>query len=301
MGNTEHSKHYLNPEGYFTKYESKIKNFEDLNNKLNALVKNNPNVEFVWRGQANSSWGLKSSLYRALDPDNDGTLAEKDLVSAEKKILNFARKDWRMYNKSALEIFADIQHHGGLTRLLDVTLNPYIATWFAVESNMDRDSRLFALERPKKSNSKDAQNLEIESKHLNSDIPFWHSWDKYKLKTSNNWGTGIGWRIWVPPAYNSRILAQNAAFLLDGVPIADQKTSSYYKVKGAGKNKNWAIRDIRSSSSVHVYLYDPGKSVTLNKVPATFSFRILSEAKPEIKQMLEKHLDIQILLYILMS
>lgn len=39
MGNTEHSKHYLNPEGYFTKYESKIKNFEDLNNKLNALVK----------------------------------------------------------------------------------------------------------------------------------------------------------------------------------------------------------------------------------------------------------------------
>ena len=105
MGNTEHSKHYLNPEGYFTKYESKIKNFEDLNNKLNALVKNNPNVEFVWRGQANSSWGLKSSLYRALDPDNDGTLAEKDLVSAEKKILNFARKDWRMYNKSALEIF----------------------------------------------------------------------------------------------------------------------------------------------------------------------------------------------------
>lgn len=93
-----------------------------------------------------------------------------------------------MYNRSALEIFADVQHHGGLTRLLDVTLNPYIATWFAVESNMDRDSRLFALERPKKSNSKDAQNLEIESKHLNSDIPFWHSWDKYKLKTSNNWG-----------------------------------------------------------------------------------------------------------------
>lgn len=300
MGHTEHSEYYSSPESYFESYESKIESFEDLNNKLNDLVKNNPSIDFVWRGQSDSSWGLKSSLYRALDPGNDGNLNEDKLNAAEKSILKSARKNWRMYNKSALEIFAAIQHHGGVTRLLDVTLNPYIATWFAVESNMDKDSRLFALSKhPERSDSKDILNLEINSEHLNSYMPFWHSWDKSESKT-NNWGTGNGWRIWVPPTYNSRILAQNAAFLIDGVPIALESTAPYYKVKGAGHNKNWKIRDIRSSSSIHVRLYNPDesesdrqkgrrkKTVTPRKFPPTFNFRITKDAKPEIKKMLEK-------------
>ncbi len=70
------------------------------------------------------------------------------MVTAETEVLRIARNDWRFDNLSALETFARVQHFGGPTRLIDVTKNPYIGAWFAVEfdaNTEDDDARLFAL------------------------------------------------------------------------------------------------------------------------------------------------------------
>ena len=111
-------------------------------------------------------------MYRELDGHDEKTMGNVDedkLVNKEKNILEIARESWRMHNVSALEIFADIQHHGGVTRLLDVTLNPYVATWFAVESDKHEgyDARIFAIS--KNSENADPQtieNLKITDKDL---------------------------------------------------------------------------------------------------------------------------------------
>lgn len=62
-----------------------------------------------------------------------------------------------MDNLSAMEVFARIQHVGGPTRLIDVTMNPYIAAWLATqpsesESEPESDARLFAIAVARPSN-----------------------------------------------------------------------------------------------------------------------------------------------------
>lgn len=119
----------------------------------------------------------------------------------------------------------------------------------------------------------------------------------------HNWGTGDGRRIWVPPTYNNRILAQNAAFLIDGVPRSTKYNSSYFAVKHPKnektKNNFWKIRDIRSSYSIPALLYNLEEGEEVRKknrrqktgrkrnLAPTFTFRIKTEAKSEIRRNLE--------------
>lgn len=234
-----------------------------------------------------------------------GNVDEDKLVNKEKNILEIARESWRMHNVSALEIFADIQHHGGVTRLLDVTLNPYVATWFAVESDKHEgyDARIFAISKDSENaDPQTIENLKITDKDLRAKDPFWHAWVS-KDRELHNWGTGDGRRIWVPPTYNNRILAQNAAFLIDGVPRSTKYNSSYFAVKHPKnekmKNNFWKIRDIRSSSSIPALLYNLEEGEEVRKknrrqktgrkrnLAPTFTFRIKAEAKSEIRRKLE--------------
>lgn len=49
---------------------------------------------------------------------------------------------WTASRRSPL--FGHMQHVGVPTRLIDATINPLIAAWFAVSDHMDADGRLFA-------------------------------------------------------------------------------------------------------------------------------------------------------------
>ena len=217
---------------------------------------------------------------------------EAQMVAAERQILRLARDDWRFDDMSALETFARIQHAGGPTRLIDVTHNPYVAAWFAVEASIDDDShdgRLFALatkpiEREGMQPAGDSTIRLDEVGGLRD--PFWHLLTTPAERQQWDWGTGARRRLWVPPAYDPRILAQNAAFILDGVPITSERTASYFTIE---HNLYWRRADLLAASSIYLKMFTPRRKPQYNSrnFAPTFSFRILAEKKGEIRRYLE--------------
>lgn len=105
------------------------------------------NAQVFWRGQADHSWGLVSSLARRLAGTAD---LDDDLLARVEQALLDEAGDWVADLKTAayarpLAKLAYLQHHGVPTRLLDFTTNPWVATFFAAETPDNVDGRVFAL------------------------------------------------------------------------------------------------------------------------------------------------------------
>ncbi|MBT2485728.1 MULTISPECIES: FRG domain-containing protein [unclassified Microbacterium] len=289
---------------YFKRHEVVIDSFDALHVEIRNLTDKVPELPLVWRGVRSSDWGLHSNLFRRLmeqngveDPASAPTGPqpypdENQMVDAETKLLRVARAEWRLDGTPALELLAKLQHFGAPTRLLDVTRNPYIGAWFAVENNEateDDDARLFAIAtRPAglPGHDRSAEVILDETGSLHT--PFWHFLKTAQERQRADWGTGSRRRVWVPPAYDPRIVAQNAAFILDGVPMMSARTGSYFK-KSSG-SKYWTKADLLASSSIYAKTQNPRTRPQSNRanLAPTYSFRITAKAKPEIRKYLER-------------
>jgi len=104
---------------------------------------------YVFRGQANASWPLTSSLERMLEPvwDTDGF----DFKKFEDFTLKRFMGKCHLYSSDAinpaskLEALALMQHYGAPTRLVDFTESPYLALYFAMETYNPLAKHEFAL------------------------------------------------------------------------------------------------------------------------------------------------------------
>jgi len=122
--------------------EKHVASMEDLAHELNAL----PN-RYIFRGQADSSWGLQSSLERLL-----GSLWSVDQArNFEDYALKSFKSKYRIYcgqehkPESKLSWLSAMQHYGAPTRLIDFTTSPYIALYFALEAYNPRAGNSFSL------------------------------------------------------------------------------------------------------------------------------------------------------------
>lgn len=290
---------------YFERDQEEVDSFDSLNTKIVRLIEKNPSLSLVWRGQQNAAWGLHSGLFRRLmtvngvePPENGPTEAqvypnEEQVIRAEEEILKVARDRWRLDGLTALEIFARIQHRGGPTRLIDVTRNPYIGAWFAVEHSEAHDAspaRLFAVAMsPVMKNGESApDNLIRLDESGGTRDPFWHSLSSPQDRQGADWGTGAKRRIWLPPAYDDRIVAQNAAFLLDGIPMMSAGIAPYFK-KGTGSSY-WKKADLLAASSIYLKTAKPTQKVKPNgkNLAPTFTFLITPKGKEDIRRVLEE-------------
>ena len=305
---TFYSAAMTSPAAYFAKDEAIIDSFDGLNRAIAALITKVPDLRLVWRGHKDAEWGIHSALFRRLmvanavkpprrKPKSVQPYPNEDqMVAAEREILRVARTDWRFDGLSALETFARIQHAGGPTRLLDVTKNPFIAAWFAVEEDPQTDAndgRLIAFARTPVLRDTLVEPSETTRVELDGEwgdrTPPWHNWSDTTARQSVDWGTGARRRVWVPPAYDPRISAQNAAFLLDGVPITTGKTQPYFKSGGTARPATyWTRADILAAGSIYGKTFDVRRKPRSNKhnFAPTFTFRVSANAKEEIREFL---------------
>jgi hypothetical protein len=128
-----------NYEPWKTKF---VNSWEEFDQELRLLK----GRDWLYRGQADAKWPLKTSLDRLfadmqpiIEAAKGSTrkFAEK---THESLLIKRFQRDANLYlrflpdTKNRLEWLAVMQHYGAPTRLFDVTFSPHIATYFALEA-----------------------------------------------------------------------------------------------------------------------------------------------------------------------
>ncbi len=307
-GTTVYSPEMTKSSTYLEQSELELNSFDEFQRESSKLMENHPEFNFLWRGQRDADWALHSSLFRELwrikgvrAPDQkhrseEPFPTESDMVDAELRILQFVRDQWRFDDAGAMTTFARLQHFGAPTRLLDVSRNPLIAAWFATETNEetdDDDCRIFALATStlpgdSAERSRQVESTRIGSSDANQSLPFWHALENNEVRAEKQWGTGRLRRYWIPPLYEGRIAAQNAGFILDGVPLSSPDLDKFF-LKANSKTP-WKLADRLASGSISARFSHAGKRVgrrLARQLPPSFTFRITAKAKHEIRRILD--------------
>lgn len=123
--------------------------------------------EWIFRGQACSSWSITNSLERTrkrVAPTLTNSQLEKNIVSRFKRGAHLVSSYTPNFDNS-LEWLALIQHYGGPTRLLDFTRSFYIAAFFAVET-ADSDAAIWCLNPRMLKKPKEISSLNIKDHKL---------------------------------------------------------------------------------------------------------------------------------------
>lgn len=137
------------------------RSLDDLHRVLNRI---SDARDYVFRGQASAAWkNLKPSLHRVLG-DDKSTGEQIGLETAA--IREFRRHGRSLLQVSELDYFKLIlgsvtlmQHYGAPTRLLDWTLSPWVACYFAVREDHDDDAAIWAFNRSELDRANHARGL----------------------------------------------------------------------------------------------------------------------------------------------
>jgi hypothetical protein len=114
--------------GSWTKFKSLVESFQ---------------LEWIYRGQADASWGLSSSLERSSLIGLDHEVESRLIAEYRKALRSFP--GFGEMPATTLEWLALLQHHGTPTRLIDFTESPYIAAYFAFQEERTKDSKAVAV------------------------------------------------------------------------------------------------------------------------------------------------------------
>jgi len=167
------------------KYQSWIEFKRDLFIDLSVTKINNG--DFIFRGHGDSNYKLESTFDRKFP-----NLIGKEITVESKKLLELFKKecDGRIKGFSEFKddyILALARHHGLPTRLLDWSISPYIAAFFAFSScqlNNSTDIAIYALDSiaPEIDQSTGFQVLDIEISDNNRQL---YQQGKYTLLESH--------------------------------------------------------------------------------------------------------------------
>lgn len=188
--------------------------FSSVNEFLKHLSKHvslNSN-RFLYRGQANAEWRVDCSAVRRLNKnptaDIDQSLTGYALVGylndlLEKASILIGTCNELPHGCSQIELLVQLQHHGAATGLIDFTLDPLIALWFACNGFPDENGAVYVLAR------EDTKEIELTDLHNQGVLNYFH-------------GPEIDWEstlhIWLPSKIKGRPASQQSVFVL-GVPV----------------------------------------------------------------------------------
>lgn len=250
-----------------------------------------PKGEIFYRGQSNSDHGLNSTLYRLIAGRRDHSKtpsafkndAEAAMREAEDKVIAIARENGLGMGLTDLELLGLLQHHGMPTRLIDVTISPLTALYFAVEKEDEKNARLFII------SARDSLNQTVSKSSLGVYIPEatrlpWIS----SKKTTNTWKQTVYEANMSP--LDARMIAQRASFLVGGIYTSGGKLQQYF-YDDSGRPKMIDIDALREISTLIICFqkkdYAPKKATTWG----AYGWTILIPAKwkPELRRRLAEH------------
>lgn len=192
-----------------------ITSIDNLIKQVNELPNN-----FIYRGQADSAWPLKSSLERIIGEHWNALNAQK----FEDFALQQFKSKFHLYDRenshpaSKLAWLSIMQHYGVPTRLLDFTESPYIALYFALESyshHLGKDIALFAIDYSAvlQKSINHIQSKDTEFRETRTSV-FEHQ-DNIFDTVVDRFSYDIAW-IAEPQILNARLDRQGGSFLLSG-------------------------------------------------------------------------------------
>jgi hypothetical protein len=188
-----------------------------------------------YRGQSDFSWGLSPRLYREKLLDKESVLIAEFLRIAS---LSFQQMAY-------FDILVKMQHYGLPTRLLDTTLNPLVALFFAChgDGQKDKDGSVYVF--PNLPVFKQGLNnislimkfifeysgfrldLEEFTRDVISSKEIYSSYArKYKSKDDVLGALTLPFHAVLPTLNNPRILNQDGSFFLFGMTVMNKKTSN---------------------------------------------------------------------------
>lgn len=129
----------------------KISDWKTLNEIIEATNqhRNGIGISYIqFRGQSDSVWKLDSSLKRIVhggDINEQNALFYEIQVQQEYNSQSHLIEEKLAYKPDMhpMAMFIDMQHFSCPTRVLDWSSSPYVALYFAVNENFDRDGALF--------------------------------------------------------------------------------------------------------------------------------------------------------------
>lgn len=162
-------------------------------------------IRYFFRGQTNGSYGINSSLYRALKegiaPKTPPKRIEEKMKDAEERILLEARNQGIGRNLTSLELLTVLQHHLVPTRLIDVSASWKVALYFASEEKDQVDGRMFTIATK--------PSLWDKFSRPNGHSPRWPN------KTEHPWQQTT-WPVLLPFT-DPRMISQQGYFLVGGL------------------------------------------------------------------------------------
>ncbi|CAN5284534.1 hypothetical protein BH11ACT5_BH11ACT5_10130 [soil metagenome] len=161
-----------------------------------------------FRGQSNQGNGLSTSLHRLVADESRAAVTEELLGEVEASILAEAKSHGLDKNVTPGELLMILQHHQAPTRLLDVSLRPLEALYFAVERADARDGRLFVLWL------NDQRKIQLSG---SDELP-WTQYVRPGGMAASDWTQSV--RLVDERPLDPRMIAQEGRFLVGGVQRA---------------------------------------------------------------------------------
>ena len=277
---------------FWKQFEKEVSSVQDTMSLIHDVFEywSAQGATFAWRGQVNATWPLHSLLYRRLlwsAKSGQEAPDEERLRKEENELLAELRR-WGLHvgergRLSVLGQLAMLQHYGAPTRLIDVTLNPLVGLWFAVEEqwdnglpqNDDKDGRLFAIDVSRRliNEQEDLRSWEDER-----DSPWPEATNQTGIEFNDWTGKVLAWK---PPRLDPRIAAQNGAFLLGGVPCTP---AQWQKKPGVW----WKTDEVRRALSIPLKLHKIDSARGRPPDNPTYTIRIKYTAKAEIRKHLQE-------------